>query len=120
MRAILPLAAGLALLALPASAEALRCTFDKVCAPEGCKATTYAFRVTWQGEDGEFKDDAGRRADVTVAEMEAFLHFIEVADRGDLVVTSVAEGGVAVHSKHALLGGKLTPTQYYGQCRKAG
>ncbi|MDF2232564.1 hypothetical protein P2H44_08375 [Albimonas sp. CAU 1670] len=111
-------AVALSLVALPAAAERLRCDFDRVCAPDGCRSTSYELRIEWDGEDGRFTDGAGRSGDVTVAEMEAFWHFIEIMDRGDLVMTSVADGGVAVHSKHALLGGELKPTQYYGACRR--
>lgn len=116
---IRPLAlAALALSAAPAMAESLRCDFDRVCDAEGCRSTAYELRLEWEAEDGRFTDGAGRSGDVTVAEMEAFWHFIEIMDRGDLVLTSVAEGGAAVHSKHALLGGALTPTQYHGRCRR--
>ena len=107
-------------LSAPAAAESLRCGFDRVCDAEGCRSTSFELRLDWEGEDGRFTDGAGRSGDVTVAEMEAFWHFIEIMERGDLVLTSVAEGGVAVHSKHALLGGKLAPTQYHGACRRSG
>ncbi|MGR3779992.1 MAG: hypothetical protein ACU0DT_01860 [Albimonas sp.] len=113
-------ALALLLLSAPASAQSLRCGFDRVCDAEGCRSTSFELRLDWEGEDGRFTDGAGRSGDVTVAEMEAFWHFIEIMERGDLVLTSVAEGGVAVHSKHALLGGKLAPTQYHGACRRSG
>ena len=42
--------------------------------------------------------------------------FIEFSDTGNVMVTTIAEDGKAVHSRNTILLGDLIPSQYYGDC----
>jgi hypothetical protein len=46
------------------------------------------------------------------------LQFIERVGSGALQITAIDAHGNAVHSRHTVLGGVLSPSQYYGACRK--
>ncbi len=50
------------------------------------------------------------------SELEA-IQFIEVTATGTIQVTAVDAYLNAVHSRHTLFDGTLTPSQYYGRCR---
>lgn len=42
--------------------------------------------------------------------------FLEYLDSGAVQTTTVKIDGLAVHSRHTILGDTLTPSQYYGRC----
>ena len=44
--------------------------------------------------------------------------FIEFSDTGNVMVTTIAEDGKAVHSRNTMMFGDLIPSQYYGECKK--
>ncbi|MBM3347472.1 MAG: hypothetical protein FJY55_13390 [Betaproteobacteria bacterium] len=42
---------------------------------------------------------------------------IEVTGTGNVMVTAITFGGVAVHSRHSMVGkNEILPSQYYGRC----
>ena len=43
--------------------------------------------------------------------------FQEKLVSGAIQTTTIAKDGSSVHSRHTLIGEKLTPSQYYGTCR---
>jgi hypothetical protein len=43
--------------------------------------------------------------------------FIEVTDSGNVMVTTIASSGEAVHSRNGIISGELIPSQYYGKCK---
>jgi len=44
------------------------------------------------------------------------LNFIEVAGTGNVMLTTVLQGGASVHSRNSAIGGKFVASQYYGSC----
>ena len=47
---------------------------------------------------------------------EGGLSFIEIADNGSVITTSLDSKGASVHSHNTTLNGILIPSQYYGRC----
>jgi hypothetical protein len=43
--------------------------------------------------------------------------FMEKLNGGVVQTTTVAGEGTSVHSRHSVIGKKMTPSQYYGQCK---
>ncbi len=52
---------------------------------------------------------------VSGAEYDA-LTFLERTTVGNVMTATIAPGGASVHSRHTVVAGKLTPSQYYGKC----
>ena len=46
--------------------------------------------------------------------------FVEVTPSGNVMTTTIARDGAAVHSRNAIIGGELSPSQYYGTCETEG
>ena len=42
------------------------------------------------------------------------LNFIEVAGTGNVMLTTVLQGGASVHSRNSAIGEKFVASQYYG------
>jgi hypothetical protein len=43
--------------------------------------------------------------------------FQEALGSGAVQTTTIANDASSVHSRHTMIGGKLTPSQYYGTCK---
>jgi hypothetical protein len=46
------------------------------------------------------------------------LTFVEVTRSGNVMTTTIARDGAAVHSRNAIIGETLFPSQYYGTCER--
>ena len=42
--------------------------------------------------------------------------FLEVTQTGNLMTTTIDSLRKSVHSRHTIIGGRLVPQQYYGEC----
>ena len=42
--------------------------------------------------------------------------FIEKKSGADVLTTSIDKRGRSVHSRNIIVGGQISPTQYYGRC----
>lgn len=42
--------------------------------------------------------------------------FLEITAMGNVMVTAIAQDGVAAHSRHTVIAGSLHPSQHYGTC----
>jgi hypothetical protein len=56
-------------------------------------------------------------SDVDVVAGSQGLTFQERLGTGAVQTTTITNDGSSVHSRHTVIGGKLTPSQYYGTCR---
>lgn len=55
-------------------------------------------------------------SEVTLIDGNSGATFLEVLPSGVVQTTTVALGGAAVHSRHTIIVGELSPSQYYGIC----
>jgi hypothetical protein len=46
------------------------------------------------------------------------ISFVEITRSGNVMVTSIATGGEAVHSRNGIMFKALVPSQFYGRCAK--
>ena len=44
------------------------------------------------------------------------INFIELSDTGNVMLTTVLQGGASVHSRNSAIAGKFVTSQYYGNC----
>jgi hypothetical protein len=55
--------------------------------------------------------------DVAFVSGDAGITFLEYLPTGAVQTTTVSKGGASVHSRHTLIAGEFSPSQYYGSCR---
>lgn len=56
-------------------------------------------------------------AEVKMLISELGFTFIEITGAGNVITTTIDSAGDSVHSRNTVIGGKLVPTQYYGNCK---
>jgi len=55
---------------------------------------------------------------ITVINSQGGVTFIEKTLTGNIMTTSITDGGKSVHSRNSIVAGELVPSQYYGSCYK--
>ena len=55
--------------------------------------------------------------DVTFVSGDEGITFLEYLPSGAVQTTTVSKSGASVHSRHTLMAGQFTASQYYGSCR---
>jgi len=104
----------------PSNAETLRwsCTYAKIATPAGVRADTFALEFVLD----TLTKKAVMIGNAGVADIDAFsgnqgITFQERLGSGAVQTTTIAKDASSVHSRHTMIGGKLTPSQYYGSCQ---
>ena len=95
------------------------CSFGRYVGPNGGGTEDFGFTIQL---DSVTKDAyiVGSSGLAKLAHIPAAFgrSFIEFSDTGNVLVTTIAEDGKAVHSRNTILLGDLIPSQYYGDCEK--
>lgn len=103
-----------------ASPTTLSCEFNQLSSPKGLeKEDEFNFRILWDAE----KNIAYIQGTVGTSPLEIIasdtqVSFIEITNTKNIMVTTIGNGGKAVHSRNSIIMGELVPSQYYGTCSK--
>lgn len=114
----------LALCAGPAASQQLtfRCEFvdycamDRTCDRYGLRGE---YHVDLTEERAHVLGALGQAPLVVIPTVDG-VTFVEVTRSGNVMTTTIAKDGAAVHSRNAIIGGALSPSQYYGTCETGG
>ena len=104
----------------PAQAETLRwkCDYTSTASPESVVAVKFALEFAGDTITGKAVIIGNNgMADVAVVSGKQGITFQETLGSGAVQTTTIAMDGSSVHSRHTIMLGKLTPSQYYGTCR---
>jgi hypothetical protein len=110
------------LLSPPALAKNFRwnCVYTVVAAPNGLSKEEFKLEFLHDDVTGKavIVGNAGM-ADVDLHTGYLGITFLEKLPSGVVQTTTIADSGASVHSRHTILGvdKKITPSQFYGQCR---
>ncbi|BDU59354.1 hypothetical protein LMORI2_23360 [Limnohabitans sp. MORI2] len=55
-------------------------------------------------------------AEVKAIQNAGGISFVEITTSGNVMVTTIAKSGEAVHSRNAVMQSQLVSSQYYGKC----
>jgi hypothetical protein len=104
----------------PASAKLLTwtCAYPKVSNANGVandQALNFVFTVDDVTGKAMAVGSAGKRG-VEIFAGQGGITFLERLPSGAVQITSIDASGTSVHSRHALAGGQLIPSQSYGRC----
>lgn len=55
-------------------------------------------------------------AEVKAIQNAGGISFVEITTSGNVMVTTIAKSGEAVHSRNTVMQSQLVPSQYYGKC----
>ena len=122
MRSLAPVAS-IAVAFLTSAAHAaptsFTCKFPIEASPRGVVKQTSPFELRFVSDPGTKKAyilGNNGSAEVRLIEHTFGVAFIEITATGNVMVTTIAKSGEAVHSRNTNLYGKLTPSQSYGTC----
>ena len=103
-----------------AHSETLRwnCSYSRMATPSGVSGEKFAleFALDTVTRKAVIIGNAGM-SDVDAVGGNQGITFQEKLGSGAVQTTTVAKDGSSVHSRHTMIGGKLTPSQYYGSCQ---
>jgi hypothetical protein len=103
-----------------ANAESLRwkCTYSSVASPTGVAGEKFSLEFTFDTvtKKAVVIGNTGM-SDVDAVGGSQALTFEERLSSGAVQTTTITNDRSSVHSRHTMIGGKLTPSQYYGTCR---
>jgi hypothetical protein len=103
-----------------ANAESLRwkCTYSSVASPTGVTGEKFSLEFTLDTvtKKAVVIGNAGM-SDVDAVGGSQALTFQERLSSGAVQTTTITNDRSSVHSRHTMINGKLTPSQYYGTCR---
>ena len=103
-----------------AQAETLRwkCDYTSIATPKGLAAEKFAleFALDTVTKKAVIIGNAGM-SDVAAVGGNQGITFQETLGSGAVQTTTIANDASSVHSRHTMIGGKLTPSQYYGTCK---
>ena len=94
------------------------CKFGIEASPKGLKSSSFEMSYILDQDAGKayVTGNAGS-SEVQYVPNKYGITFIETTESGNVMVTAIAlKSKEAVHSRNGLIGGKLVPTQYYGEC----
>lgn len=122
LRAVL---AGLALAACAGQANAstaFLCSFPHVVTPQdGTRryrpALVLRFVAVWEKKRAYAIGDDGESDEISVVPNHGGVSFIGFTEAGEVMVTTIAKDGRAVHSRHLVDGADPLPRQFHGHCR---
>ena len=95
-----------------------RCNYTSYASPERVVAVAFPmeFVVDTITRKAVIMGNNGMSDVAVVSGTEGFT-FQETLSSGAVQTTTIAKDGSSVHSRHTIMLGKLTPSQYYGACR---
>ena len=94
------------------------CTYSKMASPSGITTDNFSLQFALDtitvkaviiGNQG--------MSDVDAVNGTGGITFQERLITGAVQTTTIARDGASVHSRHTIVLGKLTPSQYYGSCK---
>ena len=94
------------------------CDFTMAATPQGLsrqKDFVLRFVLDVEAKKAYFLGNAGS-SEVTIVPNQGGISFVEIAEKGNVTVTSITSAGEAVHSRNAIIFDGLVPSQYYGKC----
>jgi hypothetical protein len=103
-----------------ARAETLRwkCDYTVIASPKGLAAEKFSleFALDTITKKAVIIGNAGM-SDVAAVGGNQGITFQETLGSGAVQTTTIAKDASSVHSRHTMIGGGLTPSQYYGTCK---
>ena len=101
-------------------AETLRwkCDYPSYASPTGLAAQKFSMEFAGDTITGKavIMGNNGM-SDVAVVGGKQGITFQETLGSGAVQTTTIANNGSSVHSRHTMMGGKVTPSQSYGTCK---
>lgn len=121
MKVLFPILLGaFALAATPGQADVMRwkCSYGSIASPKGLASEQFNLEFTLDSVTHKafIVGNAGM-SPVDAAGGNGGITFLERLPTGAVQTTTIANDGASVHSRHTMIGGKLTPSQYYGRCQ---
>jgi len=95
-----------------------KCNFDKYADPSGVKKGKFdlQFIIDTESKKSYMVGNNGSSEVHSLMNDDGGVSFLEVTGSGNIMSTSIVTTGEAVHSRNTIMFGKLTPSQYYGNC----
>lgn len=117
-RATVAIAASVPLL-VSAATTSYVCRFTVEASPKGLakqeKPFELRFVVDTATKKGYLVGNAGS-SEVEIIPNTDGVSFVEITNSGNVMVTAIAVGGAAVHSRNGIMFKDLVPSQFYGNC----
>lgn len=123
MRASVFLVVAILAVGLPAMAAttSYMCKFEIGASPEGLKKQAKPFELRYVVDTATKKaylmGNAGS-SEVEIIPNTDGVSFVEITGSGNVMVTTIATSGDAVHSRNGIMFNALVPSQYYGKCSR--
>lgn len=99
------------------------CQFPLAASPKGLAKETPPMKLRFVSDPGTKKAYIIGNAGSSEVQMmgnhfgkNSGVTFVEITGSGNVMVTTITLSVEAVHSRNAILSGKLTPSQSYGKC----
>lgn len=98
------------------------CSFPYVVTPQdGTRrhrpALVLRYEALWTKKRAYAIGDDGEADEVSVVPNRGGVSFVGITAAGEVMVTTIAKDGRAVHSRHLVDGADLLPQQFHGRCR---
>lgn len=120
MRKILTLAFLLSIANLSSAAtSSFDCKFNLEATSSGLTKQSPLFELRFISDDEKksayLMGNSGS-AEVRLIQNAGGISFVEITTSGNVMVTTIAKSGDAVHSRNTVMQSQLVPSQYYGKC----
>ncbi|MGO4728174.1 MULTISPECIES: hypothetical protein [unclassified Inquilinus] len=100
-----------------AGAISFHCVFNQRWSPKGMEADDFRFDVSYDTLTNKaFMTGNAGVQELFVYRSNQAITFIEPLATGAAQMTTIVLDGSALHSRHSLIGGEFSPSQYSGRC----